>query len=76
MSLFIVLVLAFAFGMSVPRWSMALVPIATGATLILSLVAAGRDVSDTPIPFVAVAATLAVAAGVLAGGRMHPVRRR
>jgi hypothetical protein len=69
MTLLIVLALAVVAGMRVPRWSMAFVPVVTGATLIVALVAAGRDVRDTPIPFLVVAATVAIAAGVLVRSR-------
>ena len=72
MAVLLVLVLALVIGLNVPRWSMALVPVVAGATLILALVAAGRDVSDTPIPFVVVVATTAIVAGILLRGRMRP----
>jgi hypothetical protein len=69
MTLLIVLVFALVVGMRVPRWSMAFVPVVAGATLIVALVAAGREVRDTPIPFLVVAATVAIAAGVLTRSR-------
>jgi lipopolysaccharide export LptBFGC system permease protein LptF len=72
MTLLIVLLLGFALGTSVPRRSMTIVPVIAGAILIMLLSASGRDITDTPIPFVVVIATAAIAGGMLRRSRARP----
>jgi len=62
----LIVAVAIVLGMSIrSRWAM-LLPLSVGVVAALALAAAGRDLSDTPIPFMIVTSTLAVAAGKLA----------
>jgi hypothetical protein len=54
--------LSLLIGAYVPRRSTLLLPLVVGAVLIATLRLLGRDVSDTPIPFIIVATTTAIAA--------------
>jgi hypothetical protein len=70
MTMILVLAVALAVGVSVhSRWVMVL-PVAAGGIAVAVLALMGQDLSDTPIPFVVVMSTVAVAAANLARSRL------
>jgi hypothetical protein len=64
MTLVVLVLLAAAFGHRIGRWWATAIAPAAGAACALVLNATGGDPADSPIAFVAVASTVAVAAGV------------
>ena len=64
MSVIVLVLLAAGVGNRVGQWWTTGVPLALGATWTLTLTALGRGPGDSPIAFVVVVCTLAVAAGV------------
>jgi hypothetical protein len=69
MTLILILLIALAVGVKIhSRWVM-LLPVAVGALAGTVLTMTGHDLSDTPILFLVVMTTIAVAAAHLAGSR-------
>ena len=64
-------VLSVAVGFGVRRWWALLVPLSTGLVTAAVMSLRGYGLSDTPIPFVVVMATVAVAGGVVLRGRQR-----
>lgn len=70
MTLIALVLVAVAVGHRVGHWWTVGVPMLVGAAWALLLSATGHGLADTPIPFVAAAATLGVAVGVALGRRL------
>jgi hypothetical protein len=70
MTMILILAVALAFGVSIrSRWAV-LLPVSVGVLWALALALTGHNLSDTPIPFVTVVSTLALAAGMRVRSRL------
>ena len=69
MTTLLILGLSMVAGASVPRWRMLLLPLLTGGLIAAVVAMNGHGLADTPIPFLVVTATMAMAGGVLLGTR-------
>ena len=69
----LVLALCVGVGFGVRRWWTLALPVSIGLITAAGLAIGGYPLGDTPIPFLAIAATIAVAVGVVFGrGRFGP----
>jgi hypothetical protein len=70
MTMILILAVALAVGVSIQsRWAMVL-PVAVGIVAALAVALTGNDLSDTPIPFLVVICTLAIAGARVARSRL------
>ena len=65
MTLMLIVVACLGIGAGIRRWWTVALPVLAGGLGAVLLMASGRGLADTPIPFLVVMATGATAAGVL-----------
>ena len=69
MTMALILAAALAVGAVAGRWWALSLPFVAGALVASAILLTGHNLADTPIPFLIVTATIAVAAGVLLRSR-------
>jgi hypothetical protein len=65
MTIALILALSVCVGVGVQRWWALVLPTLIGAVSAAAISLSGHGLSDTPLPFVVVTATIAVGVGVL-----------
>jgi hypothetical protein len=65
MTIALILALSVCIGVGIRRWWAPLLPVSVGAVCAAAISLSGHGLSDTPIPFIVVTATVAVSVGVL-----------
>ena len=65
MTLTLVLIAAFGFGFGFRSWWLLLAPLLCGCAAAAAILLTGHSLTDTPIPFLVSASTIAMAAGIL-----------
>lgn len=72
MTITLMLALAVGLGVAIGRWWALVLPATIGAASAVAISLSGHVLADTPIPFLVIIGTMAVALGVLLRTRQTP----